>query len=348
MGFSVSSLQKGLVLPALFCCVIGLLACSEQPEFELWQLQGQTMGTTYHAKLVVKPEVDLEQEQLQQQLDALLVEINQSMSTYISDSELSRFNRAAVGEPFTVSTGLCEVLSDAGEIYHSSNRAFDPTVGPLVNLWGFGPEDRSAVPSAAERQSAMNQIGFDALGIHCDESYILKNKALYVDLSAIAKGWAVDKLAQHFDSLGLVDYMVEIGGELRLSGVNGRSSNWRIAVEKPILGQGSAAQVLSLTDVAVATSGDYRNYIERDGERFSHTLNPQTGMPITHKLASVTVVTETCSKADAWATALNVIGPDAGFELAEKEGLAAYFIVREGDDFGVRYTQAFEQYMVKL
>ncbi|WP_096086487.1 FAD:protein FMN transferase [Agaribacterium haliotis] len=346
MNVSVNTLGKRLVYPAFFCCLLLLAACSERKS-EQWQLQGPTMGTTYHVKLTPTDTLELDRQALQAQLDTELQAINQSMSTYIADSELNRFNHASVGEWFRVEPQLCQLMALAGEIYRASDGAFDPTVGPLVNLWGFGPEARSSIPSEEALANVRERIGYDALELNCSENLVRKHKALYIDLSAIAKGWAVDHLAAYLDALGVRSHMVEIGGELSLSGLNAQAQAWRIAVEKPVLGQGSAAQILALSDVAVATSGDYRNYFEENGKRYSHTIDPGSGAPITHKLASVTVIAASSAEADAWATALNVLGPERGRAVADKLQLAAYFIVRGDDGFDVNYTQAFEKYMVK-
>lgn len=218
-----------------------------------------------------------------------------------------------------------------------------------MNLWGFGPlhqEDR--IPSSQAIARALTQTGYEQLHARMSPPSIRKdNGFIYVDLSAIAKGYGVDKLAEHLDSLGLSDYLVDIGGELKGKGHNARGSAWRIAIEKPTPGKRSVHQIISFSEGAMATSGDYRNYFEKDGQRYSHTIDPETGAPIRHKLASVTVVNTSTMYADAMATALMVLGPERGYALAEQEALAALFIVKSADGFSEKVTPALKQYMTQ-
>lgn len=192
------------------------------------------------------------------------------------------------------------------------------------------------------------QTGYEQLHARTSPPSIRKdNGRIYVDLSAIAKGYGVDKLAEHLDSLEFSDYLVDIGGELKGKGHNASGSAWRIAIEKPTPGERSIYQIISIGKGAMATSGDYRNYFEKDGQRYSHTINPKTGTPIRHKLASVTVINASTMYADAMATALMVLGPELGYALAEQEALAALFIVKNGDGFSEKVTSAFKQYMTQ-
>jgi thiamine biosynthesis lipoprotein len=220
------------------------------------------------------------------------------------------------------------------------------TVGPLVNLWGFGPgrgEDR--VPSATEVEEARARVGYARLEVRDPPPAVRKAiPDLYVDLSAIAKGYGVDRVSEYLESQGVGRYLVEVGGEVRGRGRNARGTPWKVAVERPAEGERAAYAVVEVDGVGVATSGDYRNFFEKDGRRYSHTIDPATGRPVTHALASVTVVSDTCMTADALATGLNVLGPEAGYALAEREGIAALFIVREGQGFARRATAAFARY----
>lgn len=338
----VFNIQKRLVLLAFFYALQG---CDSAPEQKALFVAGSTMGTTYSVK-VVDQELGLSESDLRQQLETLLKAFNQSMSTYIPDSELSKFNRSPVNEWFSISEDFCRVIELSEKVSIKSAGGFDVTVGPLVNLWGFGPEDNQGAPSREAIDAAMQSIGFASIQSDCAQVRIKKDKSLYVDLSAVAKGFATDVLARKLEQLGFHDYMVEIGGELYLSGLNAEKEFWRIAIEKPSVAHEGAVQILSLMDVGIATSGDYRNYYEVDGQRVSHTIDPTTGAPIDHGLASVTVVARSGGEADAWATALNVLGPIRGFDLAQAERLAAYFIVREGDEYVVKYTTEFKQYLV--
>ena len=306
------------------------------------------MGTSYNIKLVVEPSSALTKQQLQEATDKALVDINQKMSTYIAESELMQLNAQSVVKNYKVSTELCSVLSLSNSVSQLSDGAFDVSVGPLVNLWGFGPDAVDTLPTSEQIELGKQTIGYQKLELSCTDSLasVTKTAPLWLDVSAVAKGYATDVLWQAYKALGITNAMVEIGGELRLEGTNVAGKVWTIGVEKPSLGQSGALQAVRVSGVGVATSGDYRNYYEVDGKRVSHTIDPTTGYPITHALASVTVVADSGGEADALATALNVLGPDKGFELAESEGLAAYFIIREEEQFVVKYTEAFKPLMV--
>ena len=307
-----------------------------------FQHTGMTMGTTFSIKVPVLPE-SVNSEQLIKQVDDLLDEINGSMSTYLEDSELSIFNASQSTEWITVSDRLFSVLQESQRVSRLSKGAFDITVGPLVNLWGFGPDPGKLKAPAKELiKDRLNQIGYENLIVRDSPLSIRKlNTGLYLDLSALAKGFAVDQVAELLEELGVKDYLVEIGGELRLKGKKKNGDLWRIAIEKPAAGERMLQKVLPITDVAIATSGDYRNFFEMNSVRFSHTIDPRNGFPITHKLASVTILSQTAMEADALATALMVLGPDAGFELAERQKISALFIIKSGDGFKEKSSSAF-------
>jgi len=259
---------------------------------------------------------------------------------------LSQFNRSQAAGWIDASRELVEVLKQAQHVSVLTNGAFDVTVGPLVNLWGFGPlPGNDQVPSEQEIREAMNRVGYTGLQVRSSPPGIRKDRPdLYVDLSAIAKGYAVDAVAEHLQALGIDDYMVEIGGEIQAKGRNARDRLWRIAIEKPSTGSRSLHRVIELSNVGIATSGDYRNYFEKEGKRYSHTIDPMTGRPVTHKLASVTVAHPSTMQADALATALMALGPEAGYRFAEQHKLAAFFIVNSDDGFYDKATTAFRQY----
>lgn len=295
---------------------------------------GGTMGTTFSVKMV-SPPIELEEETLREGIENSLFAIEQQMSTYLPDSELSRFNAYASTGWFDVSSDLCEAIAVAQSISAASNGAFDVTVGPLVNLWGFGPDGAVIEPPKAQQiQSALKRTGYQALHADCSIPAVRKDRPdLYVDLSAFAKGYAVDVLAALLDDSGVGHYLVEVGGELRMRGKNAQGKDWAIAIEDPVRSGRSVHSIVNLTNAAVATSGDYRNYFEYSGDYFSHTIDPRTGYPVSHNVASVTVIADTAAFADAYATALLVLGPAGGPELAEREGIAAYFLLR--DDTGI-------------
>jgi thiamine biosynthesis lipoprotein len=301
------------------------------------------MGTTYMVKVrFVDPPSDASK--VSAVIKATLVEVNDQMSTYQADSELSRFNASKSDAPFSVSPQLIEVVAKAQELAKLSGGAFDVTVGPLVNAWGFGPSDVEAPPSPDEIKALLKTVGHDKLHYDVGEKTLKKDlPSLYVDLSAIAKGFGVDRIAAELEAIGFEDFMVEIGGEVRAKGVNESGSPWQIGIEKPSEGARQIQEVVSLDSMAMATSGSYRNFYEKDGERVSHTIDATTGFPIKHRLASVTVVHPDCMSADGLATALSVLGLAKGLSLAKKEGLAALFIVKETDgSFTETTTPAFE------
>lgn len=309
-------------------------------EEDVLLLEGETMGTRFSVKVVGSVEADAQQAILDA-VQTELARVDEQMSTWRDDSELSRFNRHQDGTPFTVSPETRAVVEAAAAIWKASDGAFDPTVGPLVRAWGFGGGDRpESVLDDSEIEALLAHAGMQRIAVGPDVALTKTDAATELDLSAIAKGWGVDRVHGAVTALGHRDVMVEIGGEVRVSGRNARGERWRLGVERPDAQRGTVQQVVLLDDEAMATSGDYRNYVERDGTRWSHTIDPRTGRPITHGLASVTVLAADCMTADAWATALNVLGPEVGLAVADAEGLKAYFLVRTGDGFEPRRSAA--------
>ena len=323
-----------------------LLAGCGEPQ-RLITISGPTMGTTFQVK-IAREDMALDAEVLDRAIHARLDEVNRQMSTYREDSEISRFNRSRSTDWVGVSPDFARVLSIAQKISTWSNGAFDVTVGPLVNLWGFGPNaipDRVPPPDSIAACKA--RVGHEKVQVDLSASAIKKESAgVYCDLSAIAKGFGVDRVATYLDSLGINRYFVEIGGELRTKGRNHLGQRWRVGIARPSE-YGRLQKALALDNMSMATSGDYHNYFERDGVRYSHTLDPRTGQPITHGLASVSVVHQSCLYADGLATAINVMGPEKGFAFAEARGLAAFMIVRQGDGFAEKMTSQFEKLVQK-
>ena len=338
-------------LTSLFCLlgsIFLLSACKESAGFNQIQFVGPTMGTEYHVNVVVR-KGDIVDENLDRLITERLRAISQSMSTYIADSELSLINSDQSQQWLKVSDQLFEVLWIAQQVSRLSAGAFDITIAPLVNLWGFGPDylEEGQIPSEIEVAALLQQVGFEHLELNSESKTIKKNQNLTLDLSAIAKGYAADDLGRLLQSLGYQNYMVEIGGELALKGHNVQGTAWRIGIESPSLTHAKVNQAIAVSDVGVATSGNYRNYFERDGQRYSHAIDPITGKPITHNLASVTVVANSAAEADALATAINVLGYSAGKAMAEKNQLAVYFIIKRGDKFVSDYTANFSRYLTK-
>ena len=323
-----------------------LLAGCGEPQ-RLITISGPTMGTTFQVK-IAREDMALDAEVLHRAIHARLDEVNRQMSTYREDSEISRFNRSRSTDWVGVSPDFARVLSIAQKISTWSNGAFDVTVGPLVNLWGFGPNaipDRVPPPDSIAACKA--RVGHEKVQVDLSASAIKKESAgVYCDLSAIAKGFGVDRVATYLDSLGINRYFVEIGGELRTKGRNHLGQRWRVGIARPSE-YGRLQKALALDNMSMATSGDYHNYFERDGVRYSHTLDPRTGQPITHGLASVSVVHQSCLYADGLATAINVMGPEKGFAFAEARGLTAFMIVRQGDGFVEKMTSQFEKLVQK-
>lgn len=316
-----------------------------QPESpSQFALSGHTMGTTYSVKLA-DPPAGKTQEGLQVEIERILDAVDSDMSTYRDDSLLSRFNRHEGTDWFSISQDLARVVSESRRVSELSDGAFDVTVLPLVNLWHFGPTaDAVEVPASEAIDRVRLQVGYRKLEVRLSPPALRKQRAdLAVDLSAIAKGFAVDQVAELLEALGADAYLVEIGGETRTRGNKPDGSPWRIGIEAPEAHQRSLRKVVLLGDHAMATSGDYRNFFERDGQRYSHTIDPRTGRPITHRLASASVVADTCATADAMATAILVLGPDAGFQLAVDEGLAALLIIRDNGGFTERPTPRFRE-----
>jgi thiamine biosynthesis lipoprotein len=250
-----------------------------------------------------------------------------------------------------VSRDTARVVTEAIHIGRESRGALDVTVGPLVNLWGFGPDARpTKVPSDELIAQTRQKTGLGNLHVitSADADTLQKDiPDLYVDLSAIAKGFGVDKVAEYLESQGARNYLVEIGGELRINGVNGKGHPWRVAIEKPTVNAGSVQEVILPGDNGVATSGEYRNYYELDGKRFSHTMDPLTGKPIQHRLVSVTVIHPSCMTADGLATVFMVMGPEKSLAYAKERGLAIFTITKTDDGFEEAYSDAFKPYLVK-
>ncbi|MEN8192527.1 MAG: FAD:protein FMN transferase [Bacteroidota bacterium] len=322
------------------------LSCSNESISELVSLSGSTMGTTYSIKFIKNQ--DIETVQIKTDIDSTLKKVNQQMSTYIPTSELSQFNSYKDTSWFKISNDLAYVIKKSLDICGLSSGALDITVGPLVNLWGFGPEHRpTKIPSESDIQRALKNVGWENLQVTLNPPSVKKrNPNIYCDLSSTAKGYGVDKIAEYFDSLNISNYLIEIGGELNTKGNKIDKSPWRVGISKPDE-LGGIQEIINLSNSAMATSGDYWNYFEENGLRYSHTINPVTGKPIMHKLASVTVLAESCLLADGYATAMNVMGEKKAIEFAKKNNLKAYFIYRNNDEFVINYTNDFEKLIDK-
>ena len=358
-----STWRRGLRGLALAAIALALSACSEAARSgfsgagQRRTISGETMGTTFAVTVVSGAEAAATstpaaafdgggrdggglRAAVQRRLDA----IEGRMSHYRPESELSRFNRARTTEPRPMSPETLGVVAEALAVSRASGGAFDVTVGPLVDAWGFGPGGRApAAPDGAVLAALRSRVGSRLLELDLAAGTLRKRRRdVVVDLSAIAKGYAVDAVATLLDEIGFRDYLVEIGGELRGAGTNEEGAPWRVAIERPVPGAPAAQRIVALTDAAVATSGDYRNFYDLEGGRVSHTIDPRTGRPVAHRLRSVSVIAERCMDADARSTALHVLGPDEGYALAVEQGWAALFVADEGSGRLVeRETPAF-------
>ena len=305
------------------------------------------MGTTFEVKVVASRLPEQRQEAVREAIQAQLQDVDGKMSTYREASEISHLNRSRETTPQPLSRETFTVLAEAQRISRMTGGAFDITVGPLVNAWGFGPAPHPASPpTAAEIEQLKLRSGWAKIELFPRDSTILKQEpALYLDLSAIAKGHAVDRISEVLAEMNLTRHMVELGGEVRTSGRNAGGNPWRIAIEKPISGGRAFQRILPLENLAVATSGDSRNFREAEDGHLSHTIDPRTGRPVRHELASVSVVATSCMRADGYATALMVLGEDEGYRLAAEQDLAALFLVRTREgSFRERETPAFQRH----
>jgi FAD:protein FMN transferase len=319
--------------------LLALGAC-RQPD-SILVLQGSTMGTTWTVQLAVPP-AGLGEDLLRAGIEAELESVNAQMSTWREDSRLSRFNRLPAGESLALSDELVLVLGAALALAEDSGGAYDPTVGPLVNLWGFGPDPyRDTAPSADEIEQARSRAGWQRLDWDRQSAVLVQPGGVYLDLSSIAKGHAVDRVLAYLLGQGAQSVLVDIGGDMRMQGRKPDGSAWRIAVEQPLPGPRAVQRVIEPGDKAVATSGTYRNRFESEGRRYSHTIDPRTGYPVEHDLVSITVVHDSCLQADALATALGVLGPEEGYRFAQDRELAVLFLREQDGRIVEQMTPAF-------
>jgi len=352
-------LAAGVVLPPGVLALSGCSGTSVAADVE--SFGGSTMGTGYSVQLGDRLAATFARAgatpperasggtlaALEAEFGGVLEGIEASMSTYRPESELSRVNASGDGDWLPLSARTAEVIGAALEASETSGGAFDATVGPLVNLWGFGPTGIATAPPARDAvASARERVGFAFIEFDASRGALRKRRAdTYLDLSGIAKGHAVDRLAERLEHHGRASYLVEIGGELRARGTKPDGSPWRVAIERPAAGRRAVHRVVELRDAAIATSGDYRNFFDAGGRRYSHSIDPRSGRPVTHGLASVSVVASSTMDADALSTALMVMGPADGIDFAREHGLAAHFIVKSAGGLEETYTRAFERHL---
>ena len=307
--------------------------CGLRPEL---RLSGRTMGTTWHVTVVGRGSAT----DLQGKIDRRLEEVNQRLSTYREDSELSRFNRfSRAGEEFPISGDFLQVMKVAARVFELSGGAWDGTVMPLVDLWGFGPAGPVDEPPAEEKiASRLAEVGFAKIEIRDSGALVKREPSVTLDLSSIAKGYGVDQVVEVVRREGFTDFIVEVGGEVRAGGSRRDGLPWRVGINRP---RADAApdevyRVAFLRDQAFATSGDYRNYFARDGVRYSHVLDPRTGRPVTNRVVSVSIRAPDCTLADGLATAVMVMGAEAGLALVERLDDVEGLVVVETPEGGLR------------
>ncbi len=312
------------LVAAALCCG----GCTPQPSTE--RIVGETMGTTYDVTVTRSPD-GIRRSDLESTIDAVLADINRHLSTYDPSSDISRFNVNPSIDWIPVSRVLLDAVMQSAQVSLATDGAFDITVGPIVKAWGFGSAaaDTADPPDAEQIERLRLAAGHDKLVARIDPPALRKTvSALQIDVDGIAPGIAVDRIAERFEALGIRDYLVELGGEVRARGLSPADRSWRVAVEAPAAGERRPFALLELDGFAVSTSGDYRDFRETAGRRVSHTIDPRTAAPVTHRLTSVTVVHASTAMADAFSTALMVLGPDEGMEAARRLRIAALFIER--------------------
>ena len=346
--------DKQAALPwfLLVCC---LTATGCQPnkaptsapaaEPQIDSFAGPTMGTTYSVRYV-DANCDAGPTTLKAYVAERLAKLNSRMSTYDERSELSKFNQQQSDDWFSVSVETATVVAFALQLAAETKGAYDPTIGPVVNLWGFGPDKRRpSAPTDDAIAEALTRVDYQAVEVRMDPPALRKSRPdIYLDLSSIAKGYASDMVGQLLHDEGAASYMVEIGGEVATRGAKPDGSAWRIGIENPNPKNRTYKDIVELSGDALATSGDYRNYYERDGVRYSHTIDPTTGRPVRHNLTTVTVRAKRCMEADAWATALLVMGPEKGYNWAQQRGIAALLVERDKQGYREQATKNWAQH----
>lgn len=318
-------------------------ACSRVPQDPI-VLSGYTMGTTWSVRLAAAP-TEPSVPQLRAEIEALLEQVNDEMSTWREDSDISRFNRLPAGEAMVVPESFAFVLEMALQVAELTDGAYDPTVGPLVNLWGFGPpqrHDRAPEPEAVAE--ALARVGFQRLEFDSEQRRLVQPGGLFLDFSSIAKGWGVDVLADHLLARRIDNFLIDIGGDIRSQGQR-LDGPWRIAIERPSPVTREIHQIIEPGTAAVVTSGTYRQFFESDGQRFSHTIDPRSGYPVDHHAVSITVIADNATWADAWATALGVPEPEQAYRIAVKNDIAALWILEIDGELHERYTDRFAPYL---
>lgn len=342
---SWSKQSVGLLMLAM------VAGCDKPPaaEHPMLEIHGRTMGTFYGVKVV--GDFPGGQQALQTQVDSLLKHYNDEISTYDPNSALSKFNQQQTTAPFPVSQDMADIVISAVRVGQRTQGVLDVTVGPLVNLWGFGPDKRPVkIPTDAQIAAARLRVGIQRLhvDVSADHSELRKDiPNMYVDLSTVGEGFGADKVADFLESRGVHNYLVEIAGASRSRGVNAKGEPWKLAIQKPTDELDEVQAIVKPDGRAISTSGSYRNYYELNGQRYSHIIDPATGKPITHRLVSATVITPTALEADGLDTALMVMGPEKAMAFAKQQHLAVYLVIKTDKGFKAEYSETFKPYLVQ-
>ena len=316
---------------------LALAGCATRPAMQETLLSGQTMGSAWTVKIAGPLPVD--SDHLRAGVQARFDAVNLALSTYRADSALSRFNNDDSGEWVDIDAELAEVLAYALSLAEDSGGAYDVTVGPLVNLWGFGPDPAThRVPEAAALESARSRVGWRKVEVDAARRHARKAPGVRVDLSSLGKGRGVDRVAEYLDMRGVANYLIDLSGKLRARGVNVHDAPWRVAVEAPEADATSLlrpfeTEVVELVDQSVATAGDYRRFFEIDGKHYSHIIDPRTGWPVTHQTVSASAIASDCMQADALATVLMAMSPDAAGAFAKRRAVSALLVGRAGGEY---------------
>ncbi|MGU5595488.1 FAD:protein FMN transferase [Aeromonas sanarellii] len=341
-----SSLRQA---PRALLLSLMLLLAACQPAPTQTRIQGSTMGT-YYAVTLSDP-FPGGQGALQQEVETLLARLNQEISTYDPASLISRFNQGTGQPPQVIPATMAKIVQQGMDAGRLTRGALDVTVGPLVNLWGFGPDKRPTQrPGAEQIAQARARVGIDKLSLTPQGDHFLLGKAipgLYLDLSTLGEGAASDEIAGLLERRGVHNYLIEVAGAVRSKGRNAKGNPWRVAIVEPSDRPGAIEDVVTPNGMAVSTAGSYRNYYELDGKRYSHIIDPATGEPVTHRLVSASVITPTALEADALDTALMVMGPERAMTFAKEHRLAVYLIEKTDQGFVARHTPEFAPYLVR-
>ncbi|WP_421218597.1 FAD:protein FMN transferase [Aeromonas jandaei] len=335
---------------ALRCLLLTLLLTLTgcQPPAQT-RIQGKTMGTYYVVTL--SDPFPGGEPALKSEVENLLARMNSEISTYDPDSLISRFNQGPANTPFVIPAAMAKIVRQGIDAGHLTNGKLDVTVGPLVNLWGFGPDKRPVKrPDDAAIAAARQKVGIDKLTLTPKGDHFLLEKSipeLYLDLSTLGEGAASDEIAALLESKGVNNYLIEVAGAVRSKGHNSKGSPWRVAIVEPSDQPGAFSDIVIPNGMALSTAGSYRNYYELDGQRYSHIIDPATGQPITHKLVSASVITPSALEADALDTALMVMGPAEAMAFAKKHTLAVYLIVKTDKGFKAIHTPQFAPYLAE-